>query len=263
MAPGPLADLLSDPNARAQGTPRRPVGRALGGSILVHAAMFLLLAWAGFHAAKVVEQAPTPIDVVYLPDPGSGGGGGGNSSPVAPARLETPRPRPIPVVQPAVLPEPTIQPQPTLTAPVTTDLNALLLSNGLGHVNLGPSGGGTGDGAGRGHGPGLGPGDGGNTGGGPVRPGNGCDPPKILLQPGPRYTNEAMRAKIQGDVYVEAIVRKDGTVGDMHVVRSLDAMFGLDQEALRTTKSWMFRPATCHGQPVDMIVTLVLEFRLH
>lgn len=262
MAPEPLADLFGDPNARST-TPRRPVGRALGGSVVVHALLFILVAWAGFHVAKVVELAPTPINVVYLPDPGPGGGGGGNPQPVSPARLATPRPQPVPTVQPAVLPEPQPQPSPTLTATITTNLNELLQSNGVGHLSLGSSGGGQGPGAGPGRGPGLGPGEGGNSGGGPVRPGNGCDPPSILLQPGPRYTNDAMGAKIQGDVWVEAIVRKDGTVGDMHIVRSLDAVFGLDQEALRTAKTWTFRAATCRGQAVDMIVTLVLEFRLH
>ena len=263
MAPAPLSDLLRDPDSSAPFAPRRPVGRALGGSIAVHAALFALLVWVGFHAAKVVEETPAAIDVVYLPDPGPGGGGGGNPAPVAPARLATPRPQPVPLVQPAVLPEPQPQPAPTLTAKLTTDLNELLRSNGLGHVDLGPAGGGVGSGPGPGRGSGLGPGEGGNTGDGPVRPGNGCDPPSILLQPGPRYTNDAMRAKIQGDVNVEAVVRKDGAVGDMRVVRSLDAVFGLDQEALKAARSWRFRPATCHGQPVDMIVTLVIEFRLH
>lgn len=264
MAPRPL-DVFDEASAssRADGIPPRRVGRAVGGSLVVHAVLLLLFIWAGFRAATVVEQAPAPIDVVYLPDPGPGGGGGGNPSPVSPAKLVTTRPQPTPSVQPAVLPEPQPQPAPTLTASVTTSLDDLLASNGVGRVNLGPSGGGGGTGAGPAHGPGVGPGEGGNSGGGPVRPGNGCDPPQLLQQPGPRYTSDAMRAKIQGDVQIEAIVRKDGTVGDTRVQHSLDAVFGLDQEAIRTAKTWTFRPATCHGQPVDMIVTLVLEFRLH
>ena len=263
MAPAPLSDLLRHSSAGAPSAPRRPVGRAVSGSIVVHALMFVFLLWTGFHAAKVIEQTPPAIDVIYLPDPGPGGGGGGNPAPVVPARLATPRPEPVPVVQPAVLPEPQPQPRPTLNAAVTTDLNELMRSNGLGHLDLGPAGGGLGNGPGPGRGPGLGPGDGGNSGGGPVRPGNGCDPPTVVLQPGPRYTSDAMRAKIQGDVHVEAVVRKDGSVGDLRIVRSLDAVFGLDQEALRAAKTWTFRAATCHGQPVDMFVTLVLEFRLH
>lgn len=50
MAPGLLADLLVDPGSRPP-TPRRPVGRALGGSLIVHAIVLALPAWAGFHAA--------------------------------------------------------------------------------------------------------------------------------------------------------------------------------------------------------------------
>jgi len=57
--------------------------------------------------------------------------------------------------------------------------------------------------------------------------------------------------------------QKDGTVGEMRLTRSLDTQFGLDGEAMKAAKGWVFKPATCKGQPVNMIVTLALEFRLH
>jgi protein TonB len=244
--------------------PSRRVGRAVSGSLLAHVALALLLMWGGFHAAQVVEQAPQPINVVYLPDPGPGGGGGGNPSPPAPTRLDVPRPRPyepVPTVQPAVLPTP--PPDPTLTATVTTSLDDLIRSNGLGAVSLGPSGGGLGSGVGPGRGPGVGPGHDGNFGGDAARPGNGCSVPQPVGQPRPNYTADAMRAKLQGDVAVEVVVRKDGTVGDLRITQSLDRAHGLDAEAIKAAKSWTFRPATCQGRPVDMVVTLILEFRLH
>jgi hypothetical protein len=54
-------------------------------------------------------------------------------------------------------------------------------------------------------------------------PGIGVSLPKIVESVGPGYTSEAMRAKIQGWNMVEAIVRPDGTVSDVRVVRSLDS----------------------------------------
>jgi protein TonB len=79
----------------------------------------------------------------------------------------------------------------------------------------------------------------------------------------PTYTGEGMKAKIQGDVTMEAVVRKDGTVGDVRVVGSLDRTYGLDEAAVKAAKAWVFHPATCQGAAVDMIVTITLEFRLH
>src|SRR6185503_12863244 len=64
-------------------------------------------------------------------------------------------------------------------------------------------------------------------------PGNGVTMPTVLSEVKPSYTAEAMRAKVQGAVMVEAIVREDGTVGQVRIVRSLDRTFGLDDEALR------------------------------
>jgi TonB family protein len=71
-----------------------------------------------------------------------------------------------------------------------------------------------------------------------------------------------MRAKVQGSVLVEAVVLPDGTVGDVRVVRSLDNVFGLDQEALKAAKQWKFVPGTRFGQPVAVLVTIELTFTL-
>jgi protein TonB len=263
MAPSEWPDLVGRPAHGATPAPARRLGRAVSGSLLIHTAFVMLLIWAGFHAAQVVEQPPGRIDVVYLPEAGSDGGGGGNRAPAAPARLSVPRvqpPPPVPTIQPASFAP---LPAPTLNATVTTNLNDLLSSNGLGAVNLGTSGGLNGAGAGPGAGDGIGRGRNGNFGGGLAGPGNGCALPQPLVQAKPNYTSDAMRAKIQGDVVVDVIVRKDGTVGDTRITQSLDALHGLDQEALKAARRWTFRPATCKGDAVDMVVSLILEFRLH
>jgi TonB family protein len=55
--------------------------------------------------------------------------------------------------------------------------------------------------------------------------------------PKPQYTADAMRARIQGTVWVECIVQTNGQCSDTHVVRSLDQTFGLDQDtALRVPR---------------------------
>jgi TonB family protein len=73
-----------------------------------------------------------------------------------------------------------------------------------------------------------------------------------------------MVAKIQGTAVIEAVVRADGTVGDVRVVKSLDGADGLDNEGLAAVKRWLFRPATdANGKPVDVIVQIYLDFTLH
>ena len=77
-----------------------------------------------------------------------------------------------------------------------------------------------------------------------------------------KSTAEAMRAKVQGAVMVEAIVREDGSVGQVRIVRSLDRTFGLDEEALRAVKNWRFRPGKHQGRNVAVIVEIELTFTL-
>jgi protein TonB len=84
--------------------------------------------------------------------------------------------------------------------------------------------------------------------------------PTALRRVLPRYSADALRAKIQGVVTVEAVVLADGTLGPARVTRSLDP--GLDDEALYAVRYWHFEPAMRNGSPVAVTVTLELEFRI-
>jgi protein TonB len=124
--------------------------------------------------------------------------------------------------------------------------------------------GGTGTGRGRGDGEGLGsgigPGSGGGTGGGPYRAGSGVEPPRLLREVKARYTDEARRAGTTGNVLLEIIINRDGTVGDVTVRRGLGA--GLDERAIEAVRQWTFAPARRLGTPVDVIVEVAVEFML-
>lgn len=141
------------------------------------------------------------------------------------------------------------------------------LEGGVGFgTSQGPgSGGGVGDGVGTGvgpgRGPGLGPGAGGGTGGGVYRSGGGVTPPTILSQVRPSYTDEALRQRIQGSVILELIVRRDGQPSDIRVVRSLDPG-GLDVQAIAAVQQWRFNPGRLGSTPVDVLVTVVMEFSI-
>lgn len=93
----------------------------------------------------------------------------------------------------------------------------------------------------------------------------GVNAPRIQRDARPRYTSDAMRAKIQGIAVVDAVVDPDGTVARVRLVESVDPIHGLDAEALAAARRWRFEPGsgTLDGRPVPVIVRLKLEFRIH
>lgn len=89
---------------------------------------------------------------------------------------------------------------------------------------------------------------------------DGVTPPRILHEEVANYTPAAMRAKIEGSVFLEGIVQPDGAFRYVHVVRSLDPTYGLDQEALNAAARWRFTPGTLMGVPVSVVTTIEVAF---
>jgi len=257
-------------------------GNATLVSALVHGAFLLLAIVAITNPPEALTNMATdlPREIIWLdqPGPGGGGGGGGNRMPEPPrkAELKGAEKITVPVEKPPKMdmtkPEPTppaqivIPAQQTATGVmqlpgmVSTLPTPAVPSQGTG--TGGGAGSGTGTGIGPGSGSGLGDGYGGGTGGGAYRPGNGVISPDVIHEEKPQYTSEAMRAKVQGVVEVEAVVMPDGTVGQVQIVRSLDDRFGLDQKAVEAVKRWRFRPGTRMGKAVPVLVNIELTFTL-
>jgi len=258
-------------------------GASLAAHILVIVTLILLVRYAprAANTDPILPEKPNQ-NIVWLsePGPGGGGGGGGNRMKEPPRQAEMPGKDKItvpvekkPVFEPPKQakneppPEQLNIPALTMAAAKDTLPGALdappgppTLSQGSG--SGGGSGTGTGTGIGPGTGSGLGPGSGGGTGGGAYKPGNGVMLPQLIKEVKPAYTSDAMRAKVQGTVLVQCVVRQDGSVGDVEVIRSLDSTFGLDQEAIKAAKQWRFRPGTRLGEPVPVLITIELTFTL-
>jgi TonB family protein len=273
--------------------PASATSRALRAPLAVssslHAALIAAIVIAttlGLGQAAAVSDSqslqPEKMRLVYLalPGPGGGGGGGGRAKPMPPprarrqgtraisspvqARPEPPRPVPQP---PAVEPEP-LPPVEAPVAPVAADVEtAPGVVEEVEHEDPSPgpgSEGGTGTGAGtgigEGDGAGLGEGSGGGTGGGPYRPGSGIEPPALLREVKPDYSEQARRRGVEGDVVMEIVVRHDGSVGDVRVLHGLG--HGLDERAVAAVRQWRFTPATRRGAAVDVLVEVAMEFKL-
>ena len=76
-----------------------------------------------------------------------------------------------------------------------------------------------------------------------------------------KYPVLAMENGIQGKVYVQFVIERDGSVSNVKVVRGVDS--SLDKEAVRVVKSMpKWKPGKQRGKPVRVSFTLPINFQL-
>jgi TonB family protein len=75
----------------------------------------------------------------------------------------------------------------------------------------------------------------------------------------PAYPIELMRQNVGGTVALRAVIRADGSVGDVRVVRSVDDR--LDRYASEALSRWHFYPATRNGIPVNLEAVVMIPFK--
>lgn len=97
---------------------------------------------------------------------------------------------------------------------------------------------------------------------GVFRAGGDVTAPKVTKEVRVSYTPDAMREKVQGGVALEAVVRADGTVGEVRVVRSLDKRYGLDEECVKALKQWQFTAGQKDGVAVPVVVEVEMTFTI-
>ena len=93
----------------------------------------------------------------------------------------------------------------------------------------------------------------------PVRPGGQIQPPRKLKDAAPIYPQIALSARREGTVIVEAIIGEDGRVEQARVLRSVQM---LDEAALTAVRQWVFTPTRLNGEPVPVVMTVTVTFRL-
>jgi TonB family protein len=83
--------------------------------------------------------------------------------------------------------------------------------------------------------------------------------PEATQKVDPAYPLELMRRNIQGTVTLYAVIRNDGSVSDVRVLRGIDDQ--LDQYARAALARWHFRPATKNGAAVDLEAVVMIPFK--
>ena len=259
---------------------------SLAFSMIVHVVAVLAILFVPAWLIKQVGAKATTTNVELL-DPSQltlnlppkaeksgGGGGGGRREPIPASKGKLPRPSDKQLTPPTpkiVNLDPVLAVEPTVIVPQLNSFPDINIANygdplGIpGPPSSGPGTGGgigtgTGGGVGSGKGGGVGPGEGGGIGGGVFRVGGGVSAPSIVYRVEPTYSEEARKAKYQGVVVLSAIVRKDGTIEILKVVRGLG--LGLDENAIQELRQWKFRPGMKNGVPVDVALNIEVNFSL-
>ena len=272
-----IPSVFSSPDGwaaeRSQGRTRKMESEML--SIFVHVVIIGLLILIVQEHEDPIDKNENIVFVnppVYTPfegdgRDGGGGGGGGKNQPLPPATGRMPE-----QVRAQMVPPDPDKPQPLMPVDDLLDDVATVqmpidipqdMSLPIGDISAPPnystssgpgSGGGIGTGRGTGVGPGtgagVGPGSGGGMGGGsgggigsgvgPYVAGGSVKPPVVLFEAKPYYTEEARKARTEGVVLLQLVVRKDGTADSFKVIRGLG--YGLDESAISTiANKWRFR----------------------
>lgn len=90
------------------------------------------------------------------------------------------------------------------------------------------------------------------------RPQGALSGPQPIFKVDPIYPPKLIREHVQGEVVLFAIIRKNGSVDSIRVMRSLDPQ--LDRDAAAALAQWRFRPATRAGAPVDVEAVVHIPF---
>jgi protein TonB len=92
-----------------------------------------------------------------------------------------------------------------------------------------------------------------------VRVGGDIRPPRKVMDVAPVYPPLARAAGVQGLVILEAVIGEDGGVRDVRVLRSAPL---LDQAAMEAVRQWRFTPTLLNGEPVPVVMTITVAFKL-
>jgi protein TonB len=231
-------------------------------AVVAHACVLLLVLGLASRSVMVKPGKSMMLDALVTPPPVAppianradkmgGGGGQHDLAPVTQGRLpkfaqeQIVPPKAPPTIPPKLAVDPTLVMQKDLKMANNSMPNLGLPNSNLPGVSLGT---GSGGGIGSGNGNGLGPGSGGNMGGGVMHAGSAQVGPRLIYSVDAEFSEEARKAKYQGNVQVYLIVGADG--------------LGLDEKAIEAVRQYRFKPALQNGKPVPVDLYIDVNFQI-
>jgi TonB family protein len=89
--------------------------------------------------------------------------------------------------------------------------------------------------------------------------GGGYEPPRKIKDVRPFYSALALKAKVTGNVAMDAVIGLDGRPTCVRVLRSVPL---LDQAAIDAVSRWEFTPARRNGVPIPTRVSMEVNFAI-
>jgi len=86
--------------------------------------------------------------------------------------------------------------------------------------------------------------------------------PELVSKVDPIYPHDARDARAEGKVILQAVIREDGTVGDVEVLTPAEGWPSLDEAAIAAVRQRKYRPGLKDGRPVSIYFTIRVDFRL-
>ena len=88
--------------------------------------------------------------------------------------------------------------------------------------------------------------------------------PKVLHEhkPQPVYPVLARKEKVSGTVSLDALIRKDGTIGEIELRSSDQPGYGFEQSARDAVSQWRYQPARCDDEPIEVYFEVRIFFAL-
>lgn len=82
--------------------------------------------------------------------------------------------------------------------------------------------------------------------------------PGPLRKIDPKYPPTLIKERVEGEVVLYAVIRRDGSVDSIQLVRGIDDQ--LDANAMQALSQWKFRPATKQGVPIELEAIVHIPF---
>lgn len=95
----------------------------------------------------------------------------------------------------------------------------------------------------------------------PALTSDGLSGPEPWRKVDPKYPPDLAHSNVQGEVILYAIIRKDGSVDSIQLIKGVDPE--LDHNAMEAFSRWKFRPARRHNEPVELESVISIPFRLN
>jgi len=93
----------------------------------------------------------------------------------------------------------------------------------------------------------------------PVRISELVQQPRKIVDARPVYPDLARQARVEGTVILEAILDRNGRIDRVRVLRSVPL---LDASAMEAVRQWRYTPTVLNGQPVQVLMTITINFQL-